>query len=166
MILYIAHMILKTERGIQNSSVTIQDMGKSKNRRTFSKIENLRFLQNYDDYNSIFGIKLKDLSLSFNWRVTVKLKCVNYKIFRKKKKERKEKEKPWFLPKNAFSKLENIHNFDTYFQPLRNIVLKLFDDKCKSKACEILTQSYYMDWYSRSCIFFMRQLRPSLKDKM
>ena len=35
------------------------------NRRTFSKIENVRFLQNYDDYNYIFGIKLKGLSLSF-----------------------------------------------------------------------------------------------------
>ena len=45
------------------------------------------------------------------------------------------------MPKNAFLKLENMHNFDTYFQPLRNIVLKLFDDKYKAKACEILTQS-------------------------
>ena len=27
--------------------------------------------------------------------------------------------------KNAFLKLENIHNFDTYFHSLRNIVLKL-----------------------------------------
>ena len=47
-----------------------------------------------------------------------------------------------FLQKHAFLKLENIHNFDTYFHPLRNIVLKLFDGKCKTKACEILTQSY------------------------
>ena len=39
--------------------------GKSRNRRTFLKIENLRFLQNYDDYNCVFGIKLKGLSLSF-----------------------------------------------------------------------------------------------------
>ena len=46
-----------------------------------------------------------------------------------------------FCPKNAFLKLENIHNVDTYFHPLRNIVMKLFDDKCKTKACEILTQS-------------------------
>ena len=44
--------------------------------------------------------------------------------------------------KKAFLTLENIHNFDTYFHPLRNIVLKLFDDKCKAKACEVLTQSY------------------------
>ena len=44
-------------------------LGKSRNRRTFSKIENLRFLQNYDDYNCVFGIKLKCLSLSFIWRV-------------------------------------------------------------------------------------------------
>ena len=43
--------------------------GKSRNRRTFPKIENLRFLQNYDEYNCIFGIKLKGLSLSFIWRV-------------------------------------------------------------------------------------------------
>ena len=42
----------------------------------------------------------------------VKLKCVNYKNFLKK---------TWFLPKNAFLKLENMHNFDTYFHPLRNI---------------------------------------------
>ena len=63
----------------------------------------------------------------------VKLKCVNYKIFWKTR----------FLLKNAFLKFENIHNFDTYFHPLRNIVLKLFDDNNyrKSKACEILTQS-------------------------
>ena len=46
-----------------------------------------------------------------------------------------------FAKKNAFLKLENMHNFNTYFHPLRNIVLKLFDDKCKAKACEILTQS-------------------------
>ena len=43
--------------------------GKSRNRWTFSKIENLRFLKNYDDYNCIFGIKLKGPSLSFIWRV-------------------------------------------------------------------------------------------------
>ena len=42
--------------------------------------------------------------------------------------KKKKKKKPWFLPKNAFLKLETIHNFDTYFHPLRNIVLKLFDD--------------------------------------
>ena len=48
----------------------------------------------------------------------------------------------WFLQKNAFLKLENSHNFDTYFHPLRNIVLKLFDDKCIAKAGDILTQSY------------------------
>ena len=47
---------------------------------------------------------------------TVKLKCVDYKMFSKKHD----------LP---FLKLENIHDFDTYFHPLRNIVLKLFDDK-------------------------------------
>ena len=49
-------------------------------------------------------------------------------IFEKKKKQKKP----------AFLKLENIHNLDTYFHPLRNIVLKLFDDKCKAKVCEIL----------------------------
>ena len=48
----------------------------------------------------------------------------------------------WFLQKNAFLKLENIHNFDTFFHPLRNNVLKLFHDKCKAKAYEIFTQSY------------------------
>ena len=45
--------------------VMLEHRGKSRNRRTFSKIANLRFLQNYDDYNCIFGIKLKGLSLSF-----------------------------------------------------------------------------------------------------
>ena len=48
----------------------------------------------------------------------------------------------WFLLKNGFLKLENIHNFNPYFHPLRNIALKLFDNKYKAKACEILTQSY------------------------
>ena len=43
-------------------------LGKSRN-KTFSKIEDLRFLQNYDDYNCIFDIKLKAISLSFIWRV-------------------------------------------------------------------------------------------------
>ena len=62
----------------------------------------------------------------------VKLKCVNYKIFWKNM---------IFAKKKGFLKLENMHNFDTYFHPLRNIVLKLFDDKCKAKGCEILTQS-------------------------
>ena len=33
--------------------------GKSRNRWIFSKIKILRFLQNYDDYNCISGIKLK-----------------------------------------------------------------------------------------------------------
>ena len=47
-----------------------------------------------------------------------------------------------FAKKNVFFKLENMHNFDTHFQQLRNIALKLFDDKCKAKACEIVTQSY------------------------
>ena len=119
-------------------------LGKSRNRRTFLKIENFRFLQNYDDYNHIFGIKLKGLSLSFIWRVMQ----WNYNVL-----TIKFSGKTWFLPKNAFLKLENIHTFDTHFYPLRNIVLKLFDNKCKTKACEIFTQSYQMDWYSRSCIF-------------
>ena len=44
--------------------------------------------------------------------------------------------------KNAFLKLENIHTFDTYFHPIRNIVFKLFDSRCKAKARDILTQSY------------------------
>ena len=47
-----------------------------------------------------------------------------------------------FAKKNTFLKLENIHNFNIYFHPLRSIVLKLFDNKCEAKACEILTQSY------------------------
>ena len=47
---------------------------------------------------------------------TVKLKCVDYTIFSQKHDLH-------------FLKLENIHNFDTYFHPLRNIVLKLFGDK-------------------------------------
>ena len=35
-----------------------------------------------------------------------------------------------------------MHNFDTHFHQLRNIALKVFDDKYKAKACEIVTQSY------------------------
>ena len=62
----------------------------------------------------------------------VKLKWVNYKIF----------SKDMIFAKNAFLKLENIHNFDTYYDPLRNIVLKLFYNKCRAKTCEIFTQSY------------------------
>ena len=39
---------------------------------------------------------------------------------------------------------ESIHNFNTKptTHPLRNIVLKLFDDKCKAKAYEILRGDY------------------------
>ena len=62
----------------------------------------------------------------------MKLKCVTYKIFWKN----------LIFAKNAFLKLENIHKFDTHFHPLRDIVLKLLDNKWKAKACEILTQSY------------------------
>ena len=57
----------------------------------------------------------------------MKLKCVDYNIFSKnKKKKTKQNKTKHDLP---FLKLENIHNFDTYFHPLRNIVLKLFDDE-------------------------------------
>ena len=38
-----------------------------------------------------------------------------------------------FAPKNAFLKLENIHNFDTYFHPLRNIVLNCLMINVKEK---------------------------------
>ena len=67
----------------------------------------------------------------------MKLKCVNYEIFWKnmifaKKNQNKTKQnKP---KKKRFLKLENIHNLNTYFHPLRNIVLKLFNDKCKAKV--------------------------------
>ena len=44
-----------------------------------------------------------------------KLKYVNYKIFLKN----------MTFAKNAFLKIKDIPNFDTYFHPLRNIVLKL-----------------------------------------
>ena len=65
--------------------------------------------------------------------------------------------------KIAFLKLENIHKYDINFLLLRNIVLKLFDNKCKVKACEILTQQ----WIDiQEVAFFMRQLCPFLKDKM
>ena len=73
----------------------------------------------------------------------VKLKCVNYEIFWKnmifaKKNKTKQNKTNKQTKKNRFLKLENIHNLDTYFHPLRNIVLKLFNDKCKAKVCEIL----------------------------
>ena len=61
----------------------------------------------------------------------VKLKCVEFKIFFKKH--------DFCQKKNDVLKLENIHNFDTYFHPLKNIVLELFDE-CKANTCEILTQ--------------------------
>ena len=62
---YIKSRLIKLHINI----ITNMLRGKSRNMRTFSKIENLRFLQNYDDYNCIFGIKSKGLSLSFIWRV-------------------------------------------------------------------------------------------------
>ena len=74
------------------------------------------FFQNYDSYNCMFGNKLKDLSLSFilgvmQWNCNVLIICFSQKTL--------------FLPKkNAFLKLENIHNFDNCFHPLRNIVRK------------------------------------------
>ena len=52
--------LIRTSRGNINVPKTCK-------RRTFSKLKNLRF-QNYDDYNCIFGIKSKGLSLSFIWR--------------------------------------------------------------------------------------------------
>ena len=101
----------------------------------------LRFVQNYDGYNCIFSIKLKGLSLSFIlWVIQGNLNVININV----------SNKILFLPQIAFLKLLNMHNFDTYFHPLRIIVLKLFDDKSKAKACKILTQSYQLDLYSRS----------------
>ena len=41
--------------------------------------------------------------------------------------------------KNAFLKFGNRY---LLLPTIRNIVLKLFDDKCQTKACEILTQSF------------------------
>ena len=79
-------------------------------------------------------------------------------IFAKKKKN---KQQTTTTTKKAFLTLENIPNWDTYFHPLRNIVLKLLDYKCKAKACEILR------WIDiQEVVFFMRQLCPFLKDKM
>ena len=103
-------------------------LGTSRNRWTFPKIKNLRFLQNYDGYNCIFGIKLKGLSLSFflvvmQWNQNV----LNIKY----------STKTWFLTKTASLKLEKIHNYNTYFHLTTSIVLKLFDDKCTAKACKI-----------------------------
>ena len=54
-------------------------MGKSRNRRTFLKIENLRFLQNYDGYKCI-QVKVPIIIFHFKGHA-VKLKCANYKIF-------------------------------------------------------------------------------------
>ena len=54
-------------------------------------------------------------------------------IFAKKQNKTKQNKQ-----KNRLFKAGNIHNLDTYFHPLRNIVLKLFNDKCKAKVCEIL----------------------------
>ena len=68
--------------------------------------------------------------------IFAKNKTKQNKTKQKNKKQKQTKTKT--KKKNAFLKLENIHNLDTYFHPLRNIVLKLFDDKCKAKVCEIL----------------------------
>ena len=57
----------------------------------------------------------------------VKLKCVDYKLFLKKHD---------FCQKHVFLKLENIHNFGTYFHPLRNNVLKLLMINLKQKHVE------------------------------
>ena len=57
---------------------TLNPRDKSRYVRIFSKIENLRFLQNYDDYSCIFG---NNLSLSFIKGHATKLKCVHHKIF-------------------------------------------------------------------------------------
>ena len=44
--------------------------------------------------------------------------------------------------KNAFLKLENIHNFDTYFHPLKKLFWNCLMINVKQKHVEILTQSY------------------------
>ena len=84
-------------------------------RRTFSKIKKFKISSKLWWLQLHIWYQIKG-PIIFHLKVhTVKLKCVDYKIFSKKHD----------LP---FLKLENIHNFDTYLHPLRNIVLKLFDD--------------------------------------
>ena len=104
--------LIRTSRGNINVPKTCK-------RRTFSKIKNVRFLQDYDDYNCIFGIKSKGLSLYSEIKM-----CWLKNSQKKNKNKNKNKNK-----KKTICLFENIHNFDTYFHPLRNIVLKLFDDK-------------------------------------
>ena len=98
----------------------------------------------------------------------VKLKCFNYEIFWKnmifakkqtKTKQNKNKNKNK-NKKNASFKLENIHNLDTYFHPLRNIVLKLFANVKQSMW------NFKMGLIFKKLYLFMRQLCPFLKDKM
>ena len=45
-----------------------------------------------------------------------------------------------------------MHNFDTYFHPLGSIVLKLFDDKYKTKTCESLHN--HISWIAFQGIIF------------
>ena len=92
----------------------------------------------------------------------VKLKCVNYEFSEKNMNFAKQTNKQTNkTQKTAFLKLENIHNLDTYFHPLRNIVLKLFDDKCTAKACEILR------WIDiQEVVFFHAAIVSFLKDKI
>ena len=65
------------------------------------KIENVRFLQNYDGYNCVLiWYQIKGHIIIFYFRGhAVKLVSVKHD----------------FLPKAAFLKLENMHNFDTFF---------------------------------------------------
>ena len=85
----------------------------------------------YDDYNCIFGIKLKGISLSFILGVMQWNQNVLSIIFSKK---------TWSLPKTAFL---NIHNFGTYFHPLKKHCFEtVYWYECETKACKISTQSY------------------------
>ena len=129
-------------------------LSKSMNRWTFPKIKNLIFVQNFDGYICIFGIKLKGLLKSFilgfmQWNSNV------LNIFFLKKKHK-------ILPRTVFLKLENLLYFNTYFPQLRNIVMKLLDDKCEAKADRIVSAGLMF----KKLYFFMQQLWPSLKDKM
>ena len=126
------------------------------NRRTFSKIETWRFLQNYDDELHIwyqFKGPIKGLAM--------KLKCVYYKIFFKK----------CYFCQKMLSQSLKIYITLIHFHPLRNIILKLFDDKLSvriAKACDLTTiiiiRLIHSYSYSRSIFFFMRQMCVSLKD--
>ena len=91
----------------------------------------LRFLQitTYDGGGLHIWYQIKGPIIILHFRDhAVNLDCIEYLFFSKKKHDAKN-----CLP--IFS-LKIYVFWHLLLQPLRNIVLKLFDDKCEAKACK------------------------------